>query len=166
MQEKKKSVYNPESQKKWEEKNKDVRRYVNDKSAAKRFIKKARLDDLEEIKKLTDEQYERVSKMTYYVIENRNVGMVGSPSFVETVLFSGTEEECVAFETEKRKEYRATFGDEFGVAVDCSTISAEKLKASKEAEDFWESLSDEEKNEKIVVDGATYNKAIYEKTHV
>lgn len=60
-------------------------------------------------------------KMTYYVIENRNVGLAGSLSFVETILFSGTEEE------------------------------------------FWASLTEEQKNEKIVVDSVTYNKALYEK---
>lgn len=165
MQKKKKSVYNPESQKKWEEKNKDVRRYVNDKSAAKRFIRNARLDDLEEIKQLASEQYERMLKMTYYVKQNRNVGIPGRPSFEETTLYSGSKEDCIAFETEKRKEYRQTFGDDYAAIIECYTISAEELKRDEEAEEFWNSLTEEQKNEKIVIDGKTYNKAIYEKNH-
>ena len=165
MQEKKKSVYNPESQKRWEEKNKDVRRYVNDKSAAKRFIKKARLDDLEEIKQLADEQYERMLKMIYYVKQNRNVGIAGHPSFEETTLYAGSKEDCIAFETEKRKEYRQAFGNDYAAVIDCYTISAEKLKQDEEAEEFWNSLTEEQKNEIIVVDGKKYVKALYEKNH-
>lgn len=41
--------------------------------------------------------------MKYYVIENRNVGLHGAPSFVKTVLFSGTEKECTEFEAEKKE---------------------------------------------------------------
>lgn len=44
----------------------------------------------------------------YFVVENRNIGTVGKPEFVETVLFSGTKEECAAYEDSKRqKEIRS-----------------------------------------------------------
>lgn len=103
--------------------------------------------------------------MTYFVKENRNVGMIGDPSFVETTLFAGTKEECIAFEDEKRKEYRKEFGDGFGATVDCYTISGEKQKKVDESIEFWDSLTDEQRNEKLVVDGKLYNKALYERNN-
>lgn len=55
MEEKKKrkAVYNPEADKRYREKNPEHRRYLNDRSAARRFIKnKAMAEDLQELKAL------------------------------------------------------------------------------------------------------------------
>lgn len=55
MEEKKKreAVYDPEAQKRWEQKNKDKRGRINRKSGAKRFIREdATMDELQELKAL------------------------------------------------------------------------------------------------------------------
>lgn len=103
--------------------------------------------------------------MTYLVRENRNAGMIEDPSFVETTLFAGTKEECIAFEDEQRKEYRKEFGDDFGAIVDCYTLSAEEQKKVDDSIEFWDSLTDEQRNEKIIIAGKTYNKALYERNN-
>lgn len=92
----------------------------------------------------------------YFVIENRNVGMIGKPDFVETVLFIGTKEECVKYENEKRKEYKDR------MVVDCFVQSESERNRLAMINDFWNNLSDEEKNETIVVNGKKYNKALYD----
>lgn len=92
----------------------------------------------------------------YFVIENRNVGMIGKPEFVETVLFSGTKEECVKYEDAKRKEYKDR------IIVDCFVQSESERNRLMMVNDFWNNLSDEEKNETIVVNGKKYNKALYD----
>lgn len=94
--------------------------------------------------------------MKYYVIENRNVGLHGAPSFVKTVLFSGTEKECAEFEAEKRKEYTDR------TIVDCYTISEQKIEEAKKFNEFWNSLTPAEKKETIAVNGKTYFKKVYE----
>lgn len=66
---------------------------------------------------------------TYYVIENRNVGLVGIPELVETILFVGMMEECIAYEVEKRKEYKDR------TIVDCFIqAKSERDKMNKEKE--------------------------------
>lgn len=92
----------------------------------------------------------------YYVIENRNVGLVGKPEFVETVLFSGTKEECVAYENSKRKEYKDR------MIVDCFVQSESERNKIMLVNDFWNTLTDEEKKETITVNGKKYNKALYD----
>ena len=55
MEEKKKreAVYDPEAQKRWEQKNKDKRGRINRKSGAKSFIREdATMDELQELKSL------------------------------------------------------------------------------------------------------------------
>ena len=55
MEEKKKreAVYDPEAQKRWEQKNKDKRGRINRKSGAKRCIREdATMDELQELKSL------------------------------------------------------------------------------------------------------------------
>jgi hypothetical protein len=59
MEEKKKreAVYDPEAQKRWEQKNKDKRGRINRKSGAKRFIREdATLEELEELKAFIEER--------------------------------------------------------------------------------------------------------------
>ena len=92
----------------------------------------------------------------YFVIENRNIGTTGRPEFVETVLFSGTEKECIAYENEKRKEYSDR------TIVDCFTQSESERNRLVSINEFWSNLSNEEKKETIIVNGKTYNKALYE----
>lgn len=92
----------------------------------------------------------------YFVIENRNVGTAGNPVFVETILFSGTKEECVAFWDTQRKGY----GDNREV-VDCFVKSETEVNNLSVVDDFWNSLAEEDKKETIVVDGKKYNKALY-----
>lgn len=94
----------------------------------------------------------------YYVIENRNVGLNGRPEFVETILFSGTKAECVAYENEKRKEYE--YKDR--TVVDCFVQSESERNKNMLVNDFWNSLTDEEKKETIMVNGKKYNKALYD----
>jgi len=40
----------------------------------------------------------------YHVIENRNVSILCSPEFVETILFTGTKEACETFLIKKLSE--------------------------------------------------------------
>ncbi len=51
--EKRKAVYNPEAQKRWDDANRDRKRYYTDRTSARRFIRtKAELEDLDELEKL------------------------------------------------------------------------------------------------------------------
>lgn len=91
----------------------------------------------------------------YYVIENRNIGIIGRPEMQETVLFSGTLSECTKFEDERRKLYKNR------TVVDCYVQSETERNKAKQINDFWNSLSDDEKKEDIIVNGKKYNKALY-----
>ena len=84
----------------------------------------------------------------YYVIENRN--------FIETILFSGTKEECVAYEDARRKKYKDR------TVVDCFIQSETERKKVLLVSDFWNSLTEEEKKETITINGKKYNKALYD----
>lgn len=54
---KRKTVYNPEADKKWRDNNKEHVRYLNDRSASRRFIReKATLEDLAELETLIRER--------------------------------------------------------------------------------------------------------------
>lgn len=92
----------------------------------------------------------------YYVIENRNVGFRGMPEIVETVLFVGTQKECLSYANRKRKEYKDR------IIVDCFVKSETERNKTKEFNELWNSLTDEEKKETITVNGKKYNKALYE----
>lgn len=53
MTTKRKAVYNPEADKRWYEKNKEHKKYLNSRSTSRSFIKnKATLEDLEELEEL------------------------------------------------------------------------------------------------------------------
>ena len=92
----------------------------------------------------------------YYVVENKNTGAIGNPTMMETVIFSGTKDECLQYEEEKRREYIDR------TVVDCFTISEKEYKKLEERKEFWNRLSPEEKKETITVNGKKYNKALYE----
>ena len=92
----------------------------------------------------------------YYVVENRNTGLRGKPNLVESILFEGTKDECVAFADEKRKEYKDR------TIVDCYIQSNSERNRLAKINDFWNTLTEEEKKETIVVNGKTYIKALYD----
>ena len=92
----------------------------------------------------------------YFVVENRNIGSVGLPEFVETILFSGTKAECIVYEDAKRKEYKDT------TVVDCFIQSETERNKIILVNDFWNTLTEEEKSETIMVNGKKYNKALYD----
>lgn len=92
----------------------------------------------------------------YYVVENKNIGAIGKPMMVESVIFTGTKSECLQYEEVKRKEYIDR------TVIDCFTISEKEYQKLKDRKEFWDSLSPEEKKETIVVNGKKYNKALYE----
>lgn len=57
MDKKRKSVYNREADKRWIEKNKEHRRYLNSRGQARSFIRnRAKLEDLEELEGLIAEK--------------------------------------------------------------------------------------------------------------
>ena len=92
----------------------------------------------------------------YSVIENKNIGTPGNPEMMEKVLYRGSKEECMKYEEDKRREY------EDRTKIDCYTISDTEAAKRMDASKYWDSLSDDEKKEKIVVEGKTYFKAMYD----
>lgn len=47
---KRKAVYDPEAQKRWNEKNRERKRYLTDRTSARRFVRtKATIEDLDEL---------------------------------------------------------------------------------------------------------------------
>lgn len=92
----------------------------------------------------------------YFVVENRDIRLNGKTEFVETVMFSGTREECASYENMKRKEYKDRS------VVDCFTQSESERNQIKSANEFWNTLTKKEKEESIMVDGKKYNKALYD----
>ncbi len=61
---KREAVYNPEADKKWNDNNKEHRRYLTDRTSARRFIRtKATLDDLEELQELIEERRATLTAM-------------------------------------------------------------------------------------------------------
>lgn len=61
---KREAVYNPDADKKWNDNNKEHRRYLTDRTSARRFIRtKATLDDLEELQELIEERRATLTAM-------------------------------------------------------------------------------------------------------
>lgn len=61
---KREAVYNPDADKKWNDNNKEHRRYLTDRTSARRFIRtKATLDDLEELQELIEERRAALTAM-------------------------------------------------------------------------------------------------------
>lgn len=95
-------------------------------------------------------------KEMYFVIENEWNGF----EFVQTVLFSGTQEECLAFEDAHRKSYNHD-----RTTCDCFTRSESELNQIEDNRRFYETLTADQKADFIVVDGKKYVRAIYERMH-
>lgn len=87
-----------------------------------------------------------------YVIEYRKT--------TESILFSGTKEECCRFADEKRKEYRKRFGDDAGIIIDCSVQSESERKEQEKLKEWRE----DELRETVNYDGKEYYKVWYEES--
>lgn len=91
----------------------------------------------------------------YAVIENRHIT---GAEFVETVLFAGSLEECVEYEHNTRRGYKNR------CEVDCYTVNVEEYKNLAKYLDalkaFAETLTKEQKEEIIEIDGKRYAKYI------
>lgn len=60
---KREAVYDPEAQKKWEQKNKDKRGRINRKSGAKRFVREdATVEELAELRTLIDARESKLAE--------------------------------------------------------------------------------------------------------
>ena len=60
-----KAKYNPEADRKWAEANKEHKRYLTDRTSARRFIRsKAKAEDLDELTALIAERRAELEKMT------------------------------------------------------------------------------------------------------
>ena len=105
---------------------------------------------------ITEAMNRNFDEARYFVIENRNVGSIDKPEFVETILFSGTKAECAAYEDAKRKGYKDI------TVVDCFIQSETERIRIMLVNDFWNTLTEEEKSETIMVNGRKYNKALYD----
>lgn len=81
----------------------------------------------------------------------------------EEIQTIGTLEEMTKREDALRKECRRVDPD--GTEIDCYLISEAEAKKRYEASVFYDSLTKEQKEETIIVDGKKYIKAIYEKNH-
>lgn len=92
----------------------------------------------------------------YFVVENKNKGTIGHPEFMETVIFSGTKDECIAHENEKRKQTKDT------TVCDYWTISETEYNNQKNAANLFQTLTEEEKNDIITINGKKYIRKIYE----
>lgn len=81
----------------------------------------------------------------------------------EEIQTIGTLEEMTKREDALRKECRRVDPD--GTEMDCFLISEAEAKRRFEAAEFYDSLTKEQREETITVDGKKYIKAIYEKNH-
>lgn len=61
---KRKAVYDPEAQKRWNEKNRERKRYLTDRTSARRFVKtKATAEDLDELLGLIAERRKSLEEL-------------------------------------------------------------------------------------------------------
>ena len=81
----------------------------------------------------------------------------------EEVVGVGTREEMAKREASLRKECRKVDPD--GVEMDCYIISELEAKKREEGRQLWDSLTNEEKNDIIEVDGKEYVRKIWEYNH-
>lgn len=92
----------------------------------------------------------------FYVVENRHLG---GGDFLETVIYTGTQKECAAFEDEQRKTYPEERSE-----IDCWTVNAAEytktLTRKESLDEYLASLSDEERAEVVEIGGKRYKKAI------
>lgn len=81
----------------------------------------------------------------------------------EETVAVGTRDEMIKRESILRKECRKSDPD--GTEIDCYIISEAELNKRAEDTDFWNTLTDEDKQDIIEVDGKRYIRKIYEKNH-
>lgn len=98
--------------------------------------------------------------MLYYVVENRNVGTIGNPEMLETVIYSGSKEDCARYEGHKRKEY-----EDNRHMVDCWTISKDEYEKQQQVAKEYDELTEEERKDFITVGGKKYIRKIWEKNN-
>ena len=81
----------------------------------------------------------------------------------EETVAVGTRDEMIKRESSLRKECRKSDPD--GTEIGCYIINEAELKKRAEDNDFWNTLTDEDKQDIIEVDGKRYIRKIYEKNH-
>lgn len=60
---KREAVYDPEAQKRWNEKNKERRSYLSSRSSARSFIRnKATIEDLQELRAMIEERLKKLAE--------------------------------------------------------------------------------------------------------
>lgn len=95
--------------------------------------------------------------MKYYVIEGRNIGTIGNPEIIESIMYVTDDKmEAARYEDSLRKTYKDR------TIVDCWMRSGEEIEKAKRAKDLYNSLTEEQKHEYITVDGRKYIKTLYE----
>lgn len=95
--------------------------------------------------------------MKYYIIEKRNVGTMGNPSILTTIV-SVHEDKIEALN--QCEDLRKTYKDK--TIVDCYVLSEEDIKKIEKAKERYESLTEIEKQDVVEVDGRKYVRALYE----
>lgn len=91
-------------------------------------------------------------RMKYFVLLNTRG--------IQEIVFEGTKEECSRYEDSLRKEIVKSDPDK--VEMDCFVLSAWEIEKMNEAKTRWESLTDEQKQGYVYVDGRKYIRAIHE----
>lgn len=91
----------------------------------------------------------------YRVYENRAICSLGNVKIEETCIFSGTKSDCYRYEDERRKTYK-----DRGV-VECFIKSDEEVERDRKNREYYDSLSDAEKHDFILVNGRKYVRSIY-----
>ena len=81
----------------------------------------------------------------------------------KNLIFRGTKEEAHEVCENLRRECAKT--DPQGIVSGAFVLSDEEIEKSRTAAQIWDTLTDEEKADKITVDGRTYIRKIYELNH-
>ena len=82
---------------------------------------------------------------------------------VEELVFRGPLEEASKYEDDLRKACRASDPD--GAELDCYMQSDEDIQKEADAISFWDTLTEEDKKDIIVVEGREYIRKVYEHNH-
>lgn len=82
---------------------------------------------------------------------------------IEELVFRGTLAEASKYENNLRKECRRIDPD--GTEMDCYSMSDEDMEKAAKSIKVWDSLTEEQKQDIIEVDGHRYVRAIYELNH-
>lgn len=92
----------------------------------------------------------------WYVVENQHIG---GTEFLETVIFSGSQESCTEYENELRKTYPEDRG-----RIDCWTVNAADYQKTQMRatglREYMDSLPEKEKKAVVEIGGRRYLKAV------